>query len=267
MTAAQKPAPVFTQRALESMSLMIANYAISVWKITATTKGSFVSTQDGYEKLIKAASELSLMQLMGKAVGSASGQSATGSAREQGEFMHATVLKVIAGNVREGAEALSRELQARQAKIDQLMLEFCPSEMTPEQKSNWARHQRTMGSSSTTGASNQLDADESQGVADCGPVVSLSLTGRQVMDVLTFVAPDCFQVINKDSEVAFARKTYEEEMEAGVTIGRFAERKGAEGEAMPAGLYAWLTDQPGEGRILMGSWNPEVDVAYPIASE
>jgi hypothetical protein len=29
-----------------------------------------------------------------------------------------------------------------QALIDRLMLEYCPDEMTPEQKANWAKHQR-----------------------------------------------------------------------------------------------------------------------------
>lgn len=34
------------------------------------------------------------------------------------------------------------EVQKLQAKIDQLMLEFCPEDMTAEQKANWAKHQR-----------------------------------------------------------------------------------------------------------------------------
>lgn len=38
-------------------------------------------------------------------------------------------------------ESGSREA-ALQAQIDRLMLEYCPSEMTPEQIENWKRHQR-----------------------------------------------------------------------------------------------------------------------------
>lgn len=34
-----------------------------------------------------------------------------------------------------------RECDARQAKIDALMMEHCPEEMTPEQTAEWARHQ------------------------------------------------------------------------------------------------------------------------------
>lgn len=39
-------------------------------------------------------------------------------------------------------EELKRELAAKQAQIDALMLEFCPDEMTDEQRANWARNQR-----------------------------------------------------------------------------------------------------------------------------
>lgn len=36
---------------------------------------------------------------------------------------------------------LRKDLEALQAKIDRLMLEYCPEEMTEEQKANWAKHQ------------------------------------------------------------------------------------------------------------------------------
>lgn len=38
-------------------------------------------------------------------------------------------------------ESLIRALHAKQAKIDALMLEFCPGEMSAEQKAEWATHQ------------------------------------------------------------------------------------------------------------------------------
>ena len=37
---------------------------------------------------------------------------------------------------------------ALQAKIDRLMLEYCPEEMTPEQMANWAKHQKPVGNAS-----------------------------------------------------------------------------------------------------------------------
>jgi hypothetical protein len=37
---------------------------------------------------------------------------------------------------------LRDELEAAQARIDELMLEYCPDEMTPEQVAKWAKHQR-----------------------------------------------------------------------------------------------------------------------------
>jgi hypothetical protein len=37
--------------------------------------------------------------------------------------------------------ALLARLDAKQAKIDRLMLEYCPDEMTPEQSAAWKAHQ------------------------------------------------------------------------------------------------------------------------------
>ena len=39
-------------------------------------------------------------------------------------------------------ERLRAENAAKQAKIDALMLEFCPNELTHEQVANWVSHQR-----------------------------------------------------------------------------------------------------------------------------
>jgi hypothetical protein len=36
---------------------------------------------------------------------------------------------------------LKAEIASKQAEIDRLMLEFCPTEMTDEQIDNWAKHQ------------------------------------------------------------------------------------------------------------------------------
>ncbi len=38
-------------------------------------------------------------------------------------------------------EKLELQLAAQQAKIDRLMLEYCPEDMTAEQKEIWARYQ------------------------------------------------------------------------------------------------------------------------------
>lgn len=48
------------------------------------------------------------------------------------------------------AEQLEREVGARQAEIDRLMLEYCPAEMTPEQIDNWKKHQTGDALCSTT---------------------------------------------------------------------------------------------------------------------
>jgi len=42
----------------------------------------------------------------------------------------------------EEVRRLERELAAKQARIDELMQEYCPEEMTPDQLDTWARHQQ-----------------------------------------------------------------------------------------------------------------------------
>jgi hypothetical protein len=39
------------------------------------------------------------------------------------------------------ADYWKAKAESLQAKVDALMLEYCPEEMTPEQKANWAAHQ------------------------------------------------------------------------------------------------------------------------------
>ena len=41
-------------------------------------------------------------------------------------------------------DQLCTALAAAQAKIDSLMLEYCPDEMTPEQIENWGKHQKAV---------------------------------------------------------------------------------------------------------------------------
>lgn len=48
----------------------------------------------------------------------------------------------------EAVKLLQKELASKQAKIDSLMLEYCPDEMTVEQTDEWARHQKPAGSAS-----------------------------------------------------------------------------------------------------------------------
>jgi hypothetical protein len=40
------------------------------------------------------------------------------------------------------AEEAAKLADSKQAKIDSLMLEFCPDEMTEQQRAEWAKHQR-----------------------------------------------------------------------------------------------------------------------------
>ena len=40
-------------------------------------------------------------------------------------------------------ESMRQQLAAKQAEVDALMLEYCPSEMSQEQLDNWAEHQQS----------------------------------------------------------------------------------------------------------------------------
>ena len=62
---------------------------------------------------------------------------------EADHLRHRLVLAEHHANVMQGfAEVAARKADAIQAQLDALMLEFCPDEMTDEQRANWVRHQR-----------------------------------------------------------------------------------------------------------------------------
>ena len=50
--------------------------------------------------------------------------------------------KVFDAGYERGWEERNRAVMALQCKLDALMLEYCPDEMTEEQKAEWARHQQ-----------------------------------------------------------------------------------------------------------------------------
>ena len=66
----------------------------------------------------------------------------------------------------------ARKADALQARIDALMLEYCPEEMTEAQKENWARHQRPVSAedeakitAALMGSNAQVVRREAAGVA------------------------------------------------------------------------------------------------------
>lgn len=65
-------------------------------------------------------------------------------------MFHEDVLKVYGATYRPDGllflyvklvKELEKESEARQCKIDSLMLEYCPNDMTEEQIKNWEKHQ------------------------------------------------------------------------------------------------------------------------------
>lgn len=75
---------------------------------------------------------------------SARKRSAIAKANQEADFQRQrAILAEHHANVMQGfAEVAARKADALQARIDALMLEYCPEEMTEAQKENWARHQR-----------------------------------------------------------------------------------------------------------------------------
>lgn len=53
-------------------------------------------------------------------------------------------LVALADSLRAALLQYEKNEDAKQARIDALMLEFCPDEMTEEQLANWAAHQRAV---------------------------------------------------------------------------------------------------------------------------
>ena len=51
------------------------------------------------------------------------------------------VLESECRKLRARLEKAGKDAASKQARIDELMLEYCPDEMTPEQIDEWAKHQ------------------------------------------------------------------------------------------------------------------------------
>lgn len=57
--------------------------------------------------------------------------------------------KIVKEIARAAFLSRSPEIEALQAKIDSLMLEFCPEDMSQNQINEWAKHQKPYESQST----------------------------------------------------------------------------------------------------------------------
>ena len=71
----------------------------------------------------------------------------------------------LIGAWRRIAVRAGNEVEAQQAKIDSLMLEYCPNEMTQDQIDNWEKHQVV--------AELQLPKEPCKNCDECKPVVHL----------------------------------------------------------------------------------------------
>lgn len=56
---------------------------------------------------------------------------------------------------------LEFENRARQARIDELMLEYCPDEMTPEQLAKWQKNQRAVSKTEEVSIENAIKQGDS----------------------------------------------------------------------------------------------------------
>lgn len=72
--------------------------------------------------------------------------------------------RVFEAGYERGWEERNREVLALQAKLDAVMLEYCPDEMTEEQTAEWERHQRPLS------AEEQQAIDAALGFAGLTPL-------------------------------------------------------------------------------------------------
>lgn len=68
-------------------------------------------------------------------------------------------------NMLKSIATLERELDAKQAKIDELMLEYCPDEITDEQWDEYRKHQVTVSDDVWNTSHQQLDLTDDE-IAD-----------------------------------------------------------------------------------------------------
>ena len=52
-----------------------------------------------------------------------------------------SALRAEVASLKEQLAAAKKDVDSKQARIDELMLEYCPNEMSPEQIEEWAKHQ------------------------------------------------------------------------------------------------------------------------------
>ena len=57
------------------------------------------------------------------------------------ESKQLTALRAEVATLKEQLAAAVKDANSKQARIDELMLEYCPDEMMPEQIEEWAKHQ------------------------------------------------------------------------------------------------------------------------------
>jgi uncharacterized protein involved in exopolysaccharide biosynthesis len=59
------------------------------------------------------------------------------------DYLRSDIVRIAIANLRL-IDHLKQQLAAAQARIDELMLEYCPDEMTAEQVEEWGNHQRAV---------------------------------------------------------------------------------------------------------------------------
>ena len=150
------------------------------------------------------------------------------------------------------ARQLERELAHKTAEVEQLKGELMGARSSLSQVNQmlgWKEKENTQLTQDLDAARREIerlkDAHVQRGLLledvlarNAPGRNSITLNAKQMREVLTFVNPSGSDV--NDETVAF-------ELETPVTIEYMPERTSNEGENMPAGLYAYLTEYPEEG--------------------
>ena len=115
---------------------------------------------------------------------------------------------------RKEIESLHRQLDAKQAEVDALMLEYCPSEMSQEQLDTWAAHQRPSEWKTNDELRQQLAE------RDRYPVAWMTTDEDGSPAMLFFDKQEALMFSGDDGPVPLYKEANNRRRQAGVEVGR-----------------------------------------------
>lgn len=149
---------------------------------------------------------------------------------------------------------LCQQLAAKQAEVDALMLEYCPSEMSQEQLDTWAAHQRPSEWKTNDELRQQLAERETQ----------VTLLRDAIEYILEYWNGDnnawaMHDALNRIDEVSREALAATADLENVRLCEKepVAEVKKHTGSLKDMAIIVWSGEQPAEGTKLYRAWEPK----------